>query len=73
MVWVGMRSGMGAIYYAGLARRARAGVYHLWLIRGRDRDGCFRAFLANHWLGLAVFAGIALDFALRSQRWPHGW
>ena len=39
---------------------------------GRDRDGCFRAFLHNHWLGLAVFAGIALDYAVRFAAWPRG-
>ena len=34
-------------------------VYHLWLIRdARARSRCFRAFLDNHWLGFAVFAGI---------------
>ena len=40
----------------------------------RERAGCFRAFLHNHWLGLAVFAGIALDYAaLRAAlRTPRG-
>ncbi len=31
-------------------------VYHLWIIRTRERAACFRAFLGNHWLGFAVFA-----------------
>jgi 4-hydroxybenzoate polyprenyltransferase len=44
---------------AGLA------AYQQWLIRGRERDACFRAFLNNHWFGAAVFAGLAADFALR--------
>ncbi len=35
------------------------------LIRGRQREGCFAAFRANHWVGFAVFAGVALDLALR--------
>ncbi len=34
-----------------------------WLCRNA-RDACFRAFLHNHWVGMAVFAGIALDYAL---------
>jgi len=40
-------------------------VWHWSLIRQRDRDGCFRAFTRNHWLGLAVFAGVAADLAMR--------
>ena len=36
-------------------------VWHASLIRDRSRDGCFRAFRANHWVGFAVFAGIALS------------
>ncbi|HRN62134.1 MAG TPA: 4-hydroxybenzoate octaprenyltransferase, partial [Luteimonas sp.] len=32
--------------------------------RHRDRAACFRAFLHNHWVGLAIFAGIAIDYAL---------
>ena len=40
------------------------------LIRTRERDRCFRAFLSNHWLGFAMFAGIALDYAVRLNAWP---
>jgi len=35
------------------------------LIRRRDREGCFRAFTSNHWIGAALFGGIVLDFLLR--------
>ena len=34
-------------------------LWHYSLIRGRGREGCFRAFRANHWLGFTVFAGVA--------------
>ncbi len=37
--------------------------WHVRLIAGRSRDGCFRAFRANHWLGFTVFAGTALVLA----------
>ncbi|PUE31248.1 4-hydroxybenzoate polyprenyltransferase [Limnohabitans sp. Jir61] len=40
-------------------------VWHFLLILDRSRDGCFRAFRLNHWLGATVFAGIAAGYALR--------
>ena len=61
MAVVGAQREMGPFYFAGLAIALVCAVYHWTLIRGRDRDRCFRAFLHNHWFGLAVFAGIALD------------
>jgi 4-hydroxybenzoate polyprenyltransferase len=38
-------------------------VWHWWLIRTRTREGCFKAFRINHWLGATVFAGIAGSYA----------
>ena len=35
--------------------------WHATLIRDRSREGCFKAFRANHWVGFALFAGIALS------------
>ena len=73
MTLVGFRNAMGTIYYAGLAVAFALAVQHLWWIRTREREQCFRAFLDNHWLGFAVFSGVALDFAVRLHRWPHVW
>jgi 4-hydroxybenzoate polyprenyltransferase len=70
MAWVGRELSLGPLYYAGLAVAAGCALYHWRLIRGRTREGCFRAFLHNHWLGCAVFAGIALDYAVRAGAWP---
>jgi 4-hydroxybenzoate polyprenyltransferase len=53
---------MGPWYYAGLVAGAIFFVHHLWLIRGRDRQACFQAFLNNHYFGLAVFLGIAFNY-----------
>jgi 4-hydroxybenzoate polyprenyltransferase len=51
-------------FVAGLAVAACIAVYHYFLIRDRDRMRCFAAFRHNNWLGAAVFAGVALDYAL---------
>jgi 4-hydroxybenzoate polyprenyltransferase len=71
MAWVGALLRMGPLYYAGLAVALAIAAHHLWIIRGRDRAACFRAFLGNHWLGLAVFAGVALNYAFEYSRWPR--
>ena len=62
---VGRLESLGLAYHAGLAVAAAIAAYHFTLIRGRSREGCFRAFNHNTCFGAAVFAGIALDFALR--------
>ncbi len=49
-------------YHAGLAAGALFFMYQLWLIRARDRDGCFRAFLNNNYFGMSVFIGLALEY-----------
>ncbi len=65
LVLVGQRADMGMYYWAGLAVAAGLVAYEFVIARRRDRAACFRAFLHNHWVGLAVFAGIAADLALR--------
>ncbi len=52
-------------FYAGCAVAAALAAYHFLLIRNRSRDGCMRAFRHNNWIGAAIFAGTALDYALR--------
>jgi 4-hydroxybenzoate polyprenyltransferase len=64
MVAIGAWQRYGPFYYAGLAVAAALAGYHFLLIRGRGREGCFRAFLHNNWVGAAVFAGIVLDHAV---------
>jgi 4-hydroxybenzoate polyprenyltransferase len=48
-----------------MAVAAAQAAWHGRLIRDRSREGCFRAFRLNHWLGCAVFLGTAADLALR--------
>jgi len=62
--WIGYARHLGGFYYAGLASSAVImGVHFTW-IRKRDRRRCFKAFLHNNYIGLAIFVGIWLDFLL---------
>jgi 4-hydroxybenzoate polyprenyltransferase len=55
---VGVRLGLTWPFHAGLAAAGAMMVYHWQLIRGRTREGCFRAFRHNNWVGGAIFAGV---------------
>jgi 4-hydroxybenzoate polyprenyltransferase len=65
LAWVGQMAQLGWAYYTGLALAAGMMGYHFRLIRGRTREGCFRAFRHNNWVGAAVFCGIAAHYGLR--------
>jgi 4-hydroxybenzoate polyprenyltransferase len=67
LVAVGLRARLGWPFYLGLAAAGAMMVYHWFLIRGRSRDGCFKAFMHNNWVGGAIFAGIVFNYPLR---WP---
>jgi 4-hydroxybenzoate polyprenyltransferase len=60
--WVGLRRDMGMAFFGGLAAAAAIALYHMILIRQRDPQQCFRAFLHNTWFGATVFGGIALHY-----------
>ena len=45
----------------GLAAATLQAAWHYVLIKDRTREGCFKAFRLNHWVGFAVFTGVALS------------
>jgi len=59
----GRAFGLGFYYNSSLAIAALLFVYQQYLIRERQPSGCFKAFLHNNWVGMAVFAGVVLHFA----------
>ena len=65
-IWAGLGAQLGLAwpYFAGIAGAAAIAAWHFTLIRDRSRDGCFRAFRLNHWLGFVVFAGTVAAYAL---------
>ena len=52
-----------AIYLIAIGLSAAQALWHVWLIRKRQRDDCFKAFRLNHWLGFTVFVGIVTSYA----------
>ncbi len=71
VAWLMARIPLGPLFWVGFACAVLLAIYHLWLIRTRERERCFRAFLNNHWLGFAIFAGIVADQAWRLKAWPR--
>jgi 4-hydroxybenzoate polyprenyltransferase len=55
---------LGAIFYIAIAAALVQVAWHWWLIRTRTREGCFRAFRMNHWVGFTLFVGIAGSYLL---------
>lgn len=63
---VGRQAGLGVWYWLSLAASLVMIAYEFLVARSRSRDACFRAFLHNHWVGMTIFVGFALHFALAS-------
>jgi 4-hydroxybenzoate polyprenyltransferase len=61
----GEEAELGAWYRGGLVAAAILFTYELWLIRRREAEACFRAFNNNHYVGMVVFMGLALDYLYR--------
>jgi 4-hydroxybenzoate polyprenyltransferase len=61
----GLMIGMGTVYFIGLIVAEGITLYHYTLIRDRNREKCFKAFLHNNWFGAAVFAGVVVDYWMR--------
>jgi 4-hydroxybenzoate polyprenyltransferase len=59
------RFALGLCFYIGLLVAAGCFVWQFVSTRGREPEACFKAFLHNHWAGLAIFVGIVMDYALR--------
>lgn len=64
LLLVGRRFDLSWIFYSSLVVAAGLFVYQQYLIRDRNREGCFVAFLNNNWVGMVIFIGIAGHFAL---------
>lgn len=61
LVLTGLRFELGIYWYCGVAAAGALFGWQQWLIRNREPATCFKAFLNNHWVGAAVFLGLALS------------
>ena len=66
-VWAGvlLQRLPAVVVWAAVGAAAAQALWHFTLIRSRSREGCFKAFRLNHWLGCTVFAGVVAGYALR--------
>ncbi|WP_296184661.1 4-hydroxybenzoate octaprenyltransferase [Pseudomonas sp. UBA1879] len=65
LMLAGSRFELGLYFFLGLLVAAGCFAWEFWSTRDRDPQACFKAFLHNHWAGLAIFVGIVADYALR--------
>lgn len=64
LVLVGNQLAMSMYYYVGLLMAAVVAIYHYFLIKNRDRENCFNAFLGNNWFGFFVFTGMLAHYLI---------
>ncbi len=64
LILLGLQLEFSLWYYLGLTGAVLLWSWQLWQARDRSREACLRAFLHNHWVGAAVFAGIFLHYSL---------
>ena len=62
MAYVGFLLGLSQSYYLGLTAAGLVAGYHYMLIKNRQPDLCFKAFLHNNWVGALIFAGIFFNY-----------
>jgi 4-hydroxybenzoate polyprenyltransferase len=62
LILIGQRAELSGFYYLGVAAASVFAVYQQYLIKDRERERCFQAFLNNNWFGLVLFTGVFLDY-----------
>ena len=65
LLMIGDRFELGLTYHVAVMSVITLFAYQQWLIRKREPERCLQAFMNNHWVGMAIFIGVALDTTLR--------
>ena len=64
MILIGQKMQFSGLYFLGVTIASGFALYQQYLIKDRDRDLCFKAFLNNNWFGLILFAGVFLEYQI---------
>ena len=64
LVWLGFQLQFPWPWFAGVAVAAALFIQQQYLVRNRDRDACFKAFLNNNWVGVAIWVGLLIGYAI---------
>jgi 4-hydroxybenzoate polyprenyltransferase len=64
LMWLGLKLQFGWPWFAGVAVAAVLFARQQYQVRNRDREACFKAFLNNNWVGVAIWAGLLLSYAV---------
>ena len=64
LVWLGLQLHFSWPWFAGVAVAAALFIQQQYLVRNRDRDACFKAFLNNNWVGVAIWVGLLIGYAI---------
>ena len=62
LVLIGQRAELSGFYYAGVVAASVFAAWQQYLIKDRNPQQCFQAFLNNNWFGLSIFIGVVLDY-----------
>jgi 4-hydroxybenzoate polyprenyltransferase len=62
LLLIGHRAELSGFYYLGVSAASLFAIYQQYLIKDRNRELCFRAFLNNNWFGMVLFIGVLLDY-----------
>ncbi|PCJ86323.1 MAG: 4-hydroxybenzoate octaprenyltransferase [Thiotrichaceae bacterium] len=66
LLLIGHRAELSGFYYLGVTAAAVFAIYQQYLIKDRNRERCFQAFLNNNWFGMVLFLGVLLDYQFAS-------
>jgi 4-hydroxybenzoate polyprenyltransferase len=63
-VYIGKAEGFGLYYYGSVSVAFMLIIWQYQMIKARIKSSCFKAFLANNWIGAVLFLGLLAEYYL---------